>query len=136
MSLTRSSASMFLSGRTRMEISCGFSVSSRSTRRLISGSFALGAATIRRLEALSGQIRTCWPLAWAPPPGEAPPLLGGSPLGMEEGPLLTPGGSPVMREEEEEVDLDDPGEEGGAGWEFKISVSSAPNSSASECFKA
>src|SRR6266567_4187708 len=80
MSFTRSSALTFFKGRTRIETSCGFSVSRRSIRRWISGSFAFGAATISRLEVLSGQTRTCWP-GWPP---------------LEEGGGTPPGGSGLL----------------------------------------
>src|SRR6266536_5086190 len=65
MSFTRSSALTFFNWRTRMETSCGFSVSSKSIKRLTSGILPLGAATMRRLEVLSGQMRT-WTAVWEP----------------------------------------------------------------------
>src|SRR5438105_4695802 len=91
MSFTRSSALTFFKGRTRIETSCGFSVSRRSISRWISGSFAFGAATISRLEVLSGQRRTCWP-GW--------PLLdtGGGPPPGGSGLLTTGDGSPAPGE--------------------------------------
>src|SRR5436309_1151678 len=57
-----------------METSRGFSVSRRSISRCTSGNFDFCAATMIRLETLSGQIRTC-----GLPPGGCgePPADGG-----------------------------------------------------------
>src|SRR5881409_252457 len=74
-----------------MVTSWGFSVSSRSISRLTSGNFDLGAATMRRLEVLSGQMRTC-----CGPPGDAALGGGGPPppgcSGLPPGEITTPGG--------------------------------------------
>src|SRR4051794_14941347 len=101
MSFTRSSALTFLRGRTRMETSCGFSVSSVSMSFLISGSLARGAATISRLETLSGQIRTCWPAAPCPPAPEGGLEGGGCGEGLEDS-ITIPGRGPNELEDEEE----------------------------------
>src|SRR5438034_3240583 len=103
---------------TRMATSCGFSVSSKSMSRLISGSFALGAATMRRLEILSGQMRICCADAGAPPAPGGWPLGGcGGGVGCSgEGPppkrTMLPAPSRVM--ELEELGRDEDGELGGA----------------------
>src|SRR5712672_2951059 len=124
MSRTRSSALTFFKGSTRMETSCGFSVSNSSIKRWTSGNLAFGAATIRRLEVLSVQIRICWPACVPLLEGGEPPLLGGSGLATAgDGPPLMKGG-PLLLDEEllrDEDRPDDDGDEGGAGWEFKTS---------------
>src|SRR5258706_327081 len=141
MSLTRSSALTFFSWITRIETSWGFSVSSRSISRFTSGNLDFCAATIRRLETLSGQIRTgCVPGGAAPPGGCGPPgggcggWLGGSGEGTPPTKrVMFPEGSRLT-----ELDEEDRLEEGGVGvvgCEFKISVSRLPNSSASEYFR-
>ena len=103
-----------------METSCGFSVSSKSIRRLTSGSLDFCAATISRLAVLSAQTRTCG----AGPPWELAldgggPLLGGSLTTGEEGPLLMKGGpiidEELLREEDDDDLTGDEEEDGGAG---------------------
>ena len=64
-----------------METSSGFSVSSISISRWTSGNFDLGAATISRLEVLSGQMRICCPICAPALEGDELLLLDGSGLG-------------------------------------------------------
>src|ERR1051325_1765936 len=90
----------------RTATSSGFSVSSTSMRRATSVSFDLGAKTTKRLEGLSGQMRTCWPAEGAllllegggslllPPPLESPE--GGPPKEMPIGPPIE--GDELLRE--------------------------------------
>src|SRR5687768_6845198 len=119
---------------TRIATSRGFSVSRSSMRRLTSGILDFCAATMRRLETLSGQTRTCWPAAppEAPLPDEL--LLDGGGVGPSD--MTTPGGLELLlRLDEEDRDEEDEDElDGGAGWELRTSVSKAPSSSASEYF--
>ena len=133
MSRTRSSALTFFKASTRMVTSCGFSVSSRSISRFTSANFAFCAATISRLETLSGQMRTCR-LALAD--GGAPPAEGGG----EEGSGLPPGkgwpppGKGELLRTEDELETDRDGAEGGAGSAFRTRLRRLPSSSASEYF--
>src|SRR5882762_10490466 len=142
MSLTKSSALTFFSWITRIETSCGFSVSSRSISRLTSGNLDFCAATISRFETLSGQIRTGWtpggaaaPGGCAPPGGGCAGWLGGSGEGTPPTKrVMFPEGSRLTELDEDGL-LEEEGDVGVAGCEFKIKVSRLPSSSASEYFK-
>ena len=114
-----------------MDTSWGFSVSRRLISRCTSGNFDFCAATMSRLETLSGQIRTC---GLPPEVGGAPPGDGGG----EEGSGLPPGNCGPPGNEEPlrmtgEAGRD--GAEGGAAWAFKTRLRRFPSSSASEYFK-
>src|ERR1035437_8538736 len=110
-----------------------------SMRRKTSGSLDFGAEMSRRLEDLSGQSLTCWPLLppWEPPleaggllsPPEEPPTPGGEGLpGME----LIPGGNDGPPPDERE------GFDGVAAppaCALSMRPSIFASSSASACFK-
>ena len=128
MSRTKSSAFTFFNGSTRMDTSWGFSVSSRLINRWTSGNFVFCAATMIRLEILSGQILT----EVAPPgPGAEP----GDGVGVEDS-VTMPGWGPPGNGELPRMDGDGvrDGAEGGAGCEFRMRLSRLPNSSASAYF--
>src|SRR5262245_22597669 len=112
---------------TRMATSRGFSVSSRSIRRLTSGILDFCAATMRRLESLSGQMRTGWagPPAAALPEDELLLLDGGGGEGVGPSDMTTPEERELLDDEDDLDDDDDEELEGGAGCELSTSVSSA-----------
>src|SRR5258705_13126156 len=116
-----SSALTFVSGMTRMETSCGFSVSMSSINLRPSGIRDFGAATMRRLDTLSGQILTWVACAAGVDEDEELLVLGGG-----VGSAGAPGGRELEDDDEEEegrlAELEGLGDAGVGGCAVRVKV--------------